>query len=80
MTYFEAALQILETSPEPLTTREILELIQSRDLVTATGKTPIATLSAALYRHLGKHPELQRLSERGRERAVRGTVYWTVRR
>lgn len=80
MTYFEAALLVLQTSPEPLTTREILEQIQAKDLVTATGKTPLATLSAALYRHLGKHPELQRLSKRGFERAVRGTVYWTVQR
>jgi hypothetical protein len=78
MTYFEAALLVLRASQEPLTTREILEQIQARNLITTTGKTPLATLSAALYRHLGKHAELEHLSERGFERAIRGTVYWTV--
>lgn len=78
MTYFEAALLVLQTSPEPLSDREILEQIQSRELVATTGKTPLATLSATLYRHLGSHPQLRRVCEPGRQRPRRGSVRWTV--
>jgi hypothetical protein len=78
MTYFEAALLVLKASNRPLSTAEILDRIERRKLISVTGQTPVATLAATLYRHLGKHPEL--LCERiaGPQRAVRGSVRWTV--
>jgi len=78
MTYLEAAITVLRASPCPLTTKEIMERITRDGLVPHTGRTPIATLSAVLYRNLGKDPRLRREAEQGRRRAVRGTVRWTL--
>jgi len=80
MTYFEAALLVLRASRHPLSTSEILERIERQHLITVTGRTPLATLSATLYRHLGKHPELHRELIPGAHRAARGTVRWSLRR
>jgi hypothetical protein len=79
MTYFEAALLVLRASRRPLSTSEILERIERQHLITVTGRTPLATLSATLYRHLGKHPELHRELVPGPHRAARGTVRWSLR-
>jgi HB1, ASXL, restriction endonuclease HTH domain len=76
MTYLEAAITVLRTSPHPLTTSEIMERITVRSLLPVTGQTPRATLTAALYRNLGKHPQLRREAKQGRSRAARGTVRW----
>lgn len=78
MTYLEAAITVLRTSRRPLTTAEIMERITRDGLVTGTGRTPEATLSAVLYRSLGKDPLLRREAKQGRQRAVKGTVRWTV--
>jgi hypothetical protein len=80
MTYLEAAITVLRTSCRPLTTTEIMERITRDGLVPVTGRTPAATLSAALYRNLGKDPLLRRQAEQGRQRAARGTVRWTLAR
>lgn len=77
MTYFQAALQVLKQSREPLTAGEILERTVGHGLVTPTGKTPEASLRATLYRHLGTHPELVRVAQPGR-RAQRATVKWSA--
>lgn len=78
MSYLEAAINVLETSPDPLTTSQIMEKIQSRGLIQITGKTPRATLAAALYRALGKHPRLKREAGEGSlpGKAKYGTVRW----
>jgi hypothetical protein len=78
MTYLEAAITVLLTSRRPLTTAEIMERITRDGLVTGAGRTPEATLSAALYKNLGKDPLLRREAKQGRQRAVRGTVRWTL--
>jgi len=81
MTYVEAALTVLETCGRPLTTREILDEATQRGLLTPTGKTPLASMSAELYtlaRARSGKP-LIRLSEPGGARARRGTVRWTLR-
>jgi len=81
MTYFEAALLVLRASRSPLSTNEILKRIQRQNLVPMTGQSPKATLSATLYRHLGKHPELRCERVTGtHQRAVRGTVRWSLER
>jgi HB1, ASXL, restriction endonuclease HTH domain len=78
VTYLEAALGVLKASQRPLTTPEILARILKEHLVSPKGKTPAATLSAALYRELGKHAELQRDAKFGHQRALRGSVTWSV--
>jgi hypothetical protein len=78
MTYLEAALQVLHHSRCPLTTTEITQRILRERLVRSQGRTPEATLSAALYRGLGKYPQLRRVAEPGPKRAKRGSVRWTL--
>lgn len=80
MTYLEAAITVLRSSPRPLTMPEIAERMLSEGLVITTGRTPVATLSATLYRSLGKHPQLRREAEPGHQRPKRGSVRWTLAR
>lgn len=79
MTLIEAALKVLRSSRRPLTTAELTERILTSNLVTLTGRTPEQSLAAALYRALGRYPELVREAEAGPSRARRGSVRWTVR-
>jgi hypothetical protein len=79
MTYFEAALQVLKSSQEPLTTREITERALERGLVVSPGKTPHRTMAAALYGRLSAGTQLVKIQTPGRTRAKRGTVRWTLR-
>jgi HB1, ASXL, restriction endonuclease HTH domain len=76
MTYLEAAITVLRASGHPMTTSEIVERITSGDLIQVTGQTPARTLAAALYRNLGKHPQLRREAKMNKVRAARGTVRW----
>ena len=78
MTYLEAAIAVLNASQHPLTTAEIMARIVREGLVPISGRTPGATLSAALYRNLGKHQHLRREAQSGRHRAARGSVRWTL--
>lgn len=66
-----AALEALRAAGRPLNTRE-------RRLVVPRGKTPIATMSAALYQH-AHDGEVLKLDAPGSGRAKRGSVRWTVR-
>jgi hypothetical protein len=79
MTFYEAALTILKSSRKPLTCEEITERALERGLIVSRGKTPVATMSAALYSRLGTDPQLVRTGARGPVRARRGTVRWTLR-
>lgn len=78
MTYLDAAVEVLRTARRPLTTREVSEAALRSRLIEPVGKTPDATMSAALYRHVrdAPHPLLRRAFTQGPARAVRGTVYW----
>ena len=81
MTYYEAALQVLRSSDQPLTTREITDQALERGLITPHGKTPHATMSARLYLKTTRDndPELVRLIVPGDVRAKRASVRWTLR-
>ena len=78
MTYLEAALIVLSASDRPLRTVEITERIAEQNLLVFKGRTPAATLSASLYRALGKYPALRREAIEGPGRAARGSVRWYV--
>jgi HB1, ASXL, restriction endonuclease HTH domain len=78
VTYLEAAIKVLKSSRRPLSTNEIVERAIARGLTQPTGKTPAATMSAVLYRHLGEGSQLRQIAEPGPRRAVRGTVRWTL--
>jgi hypothetical protein len=79
MTYYEAAIQILRSARCPLTTREIAERAIETGLVKPRGKTPDATMSAALYTHLRDDVQLAKLEAPGNGRAKRGSVRWALR-
>jgi hypothetical protein len=79
MTFFEAALQILKSSRKPLTSQEITQRALEHGLIVSGGKTPAATMAAALYRRSGTDPQLVKIEDRGPARAKRGTVRWTLR-
>ena len=80
MTYLDAAVEVLEATGHPLTTREVIDEAIRRGLVKPTGKTPEATMSAALYCHVlkGEPKKVARVAEPGPGRARRGSVRWVA--
>jgi hypothetical protein len=79
MTYYEAALSVLRSARRPLRTHEITDLAMQRKLIAPAGKTPNATMSAALYKRAGDDGELVKIETPGNGRAQRGSVRWTLR-
>lgn len=78
MNYVEAAIAVLASAARPLTTREVTDEATSRGLLSPSGRTPEASMSAALYRTANSptNPGIKRLFRKGARRAVRGTVRW----
>ncbi len=79
MTYYKAAIEVLRSASHPLTTREITERAIEAGLITPRGKTPNATMAAALYTHGAHDADLAKLEAPGNGRAKRGSVRWTLR-
>jgi hypothetical protein len=79
MTFYEAALQILQSSRKPLTVQEITERALERGLIVSHGRTPEATMSAVLYGRLRSDARLVKVEDRGPVRARPGTVRWELR-
>lgn len=77
-TFLAAAIEVLRASGRPMTTREITDEALSQGLVQTRGKTPAATMSAALYAAARQGRVIRRMSEPGPNRAVRGSVRWTL--
>jgi HB1, ASXL, restriction endonuclease HTH domain len=75
MTFLEAAEAVLRAERKPLTVREITEIALRHGLLETHGKTPEATMSAALY---GASPDgpIRRRFVPGPQRAIRGSVRW----
>jgi hypothetical protein len=80
MTYYKAALEVLRSARQPLTTREITLSAIERGLIAPAGKTPIATMAAELYRGVRNDPELVKVEGPRNGRAKPGSVRWTLRR
>jgi hypothetical protein len=76
MTFLEAAETVLRTAQKPLTTAEITEIALRRGLISTGGKTPNASMSAALYGAPSKS-SIRREFTPGPSRALRGSVRWT---
>jgi hypothetical protein len=75
VTFLEAAIEVLWTARRPLRIEEITEIALRRGLIQPKGKTPRATMSAALY---AAPPDaaVRREFIAGRQRAQRGSVRW----
>jgi hypothetical protein len=78
VTYLEAAVAVLKQSRTAMTTEEITDAAVRNGSIRPAGKTPAASMSAALYRHVqGEGPSvLQREFQPGEMRAIRGSVRW----
>ena len=76
MRFLAAAETVLRTTGKSLTAAEIAEIALRRGLLTTHGKTPAASMSAALYGAPADSP-IRREFEPGRQRAVRNSVRWT---
>jgi hypothetical protein len=76
MSFLSAAETVLRTTGKSLTAAEITEIALRRGLVQTRGKTPAASMSAALY---GAPPDspIRREFKPGRQRAARDSVRWT---
>jgi hypothetical protein len=63
-----------------MTTRELTDAALSRRLITTAGKTPDASMSAALYGmiHSTSNPGLRRIHRPGEKRAIWGSVRWVL--
>ncbi len=79
--FLDAALAVLSQTERPMTSLEITAEALRQGLISATGKTPEATMSARLYRAIHKNPNASvvRVAEEGPTRARRGTVKWALR-
>ena len=76
MTYYEAALRVLKFVGHPLTAREITDQAIEAGLIAPAGKTPYATMRAALYVRVRSDLELLKMEDPGNGRAKRGSVRW----
>ncbi len=76
MTYYEAALRVLKFVGQPLTAREITDQAIEAGLIAPAGKTPYATMSAALYLGVRSDLELLKMEDPGNGRVKRGSVRW----
>lgn len=80
MTFLEAAIAVLRSSRQPLTTREVTERALEAGLIDTHGKTPNATMAAVLYRALHTDGELIKIDGPGNGRAKRGSVRWAAQK
>jgi hypothetical protein len=75
MTFAEAAHAVLKGSRSPLSAQEITDRALRRGLLVTQGRTPVATMTAALYR-LPRDGTIRRSFEPGRAKAARNSVRW----
>ena len=70
----DAAALVLAGTPEPMTAPELIEAMASRKLwASPNGKTPAATLSAAIGREIATKGTAARFQKTGRGRFARNT-------
>jgi HB1/ASXL restriction endonuclease-like protein with HTH domain len=80
MTYVQAALEVLRSSPRPLSTEEITKQALEQGFIDPErGKTPHKSMAAALYKVFNSEGSIVKIGTPGKERARRGSVRWTVR-
>jgi hypothetical protein len=81
MTFAQAVIEVLREASEPLTTNEVADAVLRSKPVDSPGKTPRATISAAMYvmSKSPNNPGVRRLAEPGPTRAKRGSVRWVWR-
>lgn len=79
MTYLAAAEAVLKSAGKALTTLELTDEAIRRGLIKPSGKTPVKTMSAALYTAVLDTRSAGRIGQQavpGPVRAKRNTVKW----
>ncbi|MGA7361710.1 MAG: winged helix-turn-helix domain-containing protein [Candidatus Dormiibacterota bacterium] len=78
MTFLDAARAVLKASNREMTCGEVTERALRRGLIKTKGKTPEASMSAALYSAVKSDPEgeIRRVCDPGPTRAARDSVRW----
>ena len=81
MGYREAAIAVLKQATRPLTAAEITARAVQKGLIAPTGRTPEASMSAALYTYVVDEPtgSIRKVAEPGPTRAKRDSVRWEYR-
>jgi hypothetical protein len=78
--FLEAAKVVLGQSEGPLTAAEIVQRARELGILESSGKTPERTLTADLYISARRDDsEFEKVCKQGSQRAVRGSVRWTLR-
>ena len=82
LTFPDAAEKVLRRTGRPLRAEEIVSKAIKLGLLTTLGKTPVRSMSAALYVKQARSPRgrFLRVAKPGPSRAVRNSVRWTLRR
>jgi hypothetical protein len=79
MTFLDAAVAVLKRSNRPLSSAEITERALVSGQLETSGKTPEASMTAALYKEANAdRPRVRKISEPGATRAARGSVRWRL--
>lgn len=79
VSFVEAALEVLARNSVAMTAVEITNAALAEDLLDTRGRTPAATMSAALYTEAKRpQPRVRKVSSPGSARAQRGSVRWTL--
>ncbi len=69
MTILDASVEVLRASDKPLTSKEILQVVQDRNLYTFGAKDPLKVLSGTIRKEAGKGDAARIVEvERGRFR------------
>jgi len=79
VTYYDAAIKVLESAQHPLTSQEITDLAVNQKLIEPRTKTPYDSMRAALYVHGRDDPRLIKLEDTGTLRAKKNSVRWILR-
>ncbi len=82
LSFLDAAEHVLRRARRPVSGSEITTTALKLGLLNSKGKTPIRTMSAALYMDIARNEKTRfvRLSEKGPMRAVRSSVRWTLKK
>jgi hypothetical protein len=76
-----AATKVLAETDRPMTAHEIVKVALEQGLISTSGRTPVATMTARLYEDVARNPNtvFRKVETPGQKRAKRGSVQWTLK-
>jgi hypothetical protein len=76
MTFLDAAQAVLKSSGRAMTAKEITSEALATSLISTKGRTPVASMNAALYRAKSESGVRREFTPGPHQRAKRETVRW----